>query len=38
MMRSTWISEQRRREERQRREARGLDAAGDEEEFLSLGQ
>lgn len=37
MMRSIWISEQRRREERQRREAMGLDAAGEEEEFLSLG-
>ena len=37
MMRAIWISEQKRREERQRREARGLDAPVEEEEFLSLG-
>ena len=37
MMRSIWMSEQRRREERQRREALGLDATVDEEEFLTLG-
>jgi hypothetical protein len=37
MMRSIWVAEQRRREERQRREATGLDAAVEEEEFLSLG-
>ena len=40
MMRSIWIAEQRRREERQRREAMGLDAlpVEEEEEFLSLGE
>jgi hypothetical protein len=39
MMRSIWISEQRRREERQRREAMGLDALPvEEEEYLSLGK
>jgi hypothetical protein len=40
MMRSIWIAEQRRREERQRREAMGLDAlpAEEDESFLSLGE
>jgi hypothetical protein len=40
MMRSIWIAEQRRREERQRREAMGLDTLPVEEEegFLSLGE
>jgi hypothetical protein len=38
MMRCIWIAEQRRREERQRREAMGLEARVEEEENLSLGQ
>jgi hypothetical protein len=38
MMRSIWIAEQRRREERQRREAVGLEALPiEEEDFLNLG-
>ena len=37
MMRSIWISEQRRREEMQRTDAMGWDASVDEEGFLSLG-
>lgn len=38
MMRAIWISEQKRREDRQRREAMGLDATIEEEDILSLGQ
>ncbi|KAG0652119.1 hypothetical protein D0Z07_0986 [Hyphodiscus hymeniophilus] len=38
MMRSIWISEQRRREEKQRREAIGLDAPLEEEYSLSLDE
>ena len=41
MMRTVWIAEQRRREERIRREALGLDGITEEEEqedFLSLGK
>jgi hypothetical protein len=37
MMRSIWVSEQRRREERQRSEAMGIDVAVEEEEYLSIG-
>ena len=37
MMRCIWIAEQRRREERQRTEAMGLDAPVEEDGFLSLG-
>lgn len=40
MMRAIWIAEQRRREEKQKREAMGMDAlpVEEEEEFLSLGE
>ena len=37
MMRSIWISEQRRRDTKQRREAMQFNADVDEGEFLSLG-
>lgn len=37
MMRAIWVSEQKRREETQRREALGLDAVVREGDILSLG-